>query len=47
MAKSRMRSLLRTASKVAELPLSNRDRKVAKLNWYKTKWGRKDDWERR
>lgn len=50
MPRPRLRALLTIRAKLeSEKPqsLRNRDRARLKLTWFKTKWGIKEDWERR
>jgi hypothetical protein len=40
----KLRQHLQLASKIAEMPLRNRERVKAKLTWAKTKLGARDKW---
>lgn len=45
---SKLKTLLSIAAEIqVSKPLRNCDRVKAKLEWRKTKWGRRDEWERK
>lgn len=44
---SKVNNIIKLASYYSENIYRNRDRVKSKVNWWKTKWGVRDDWQRK